>query len=279
MNLNKVKYQVYINLEPSAKSGKLSLASKVICFFIFLSFINAIFVTENSLASEYKDYFAFCEQIFFDVFLVEYILRLWTCDINETYKKYKYKRLKYIISFYPILDLLTLMIFVVPYITASPAFLRILRLIKILRILKFGRFSIAISRLKYALRSRVPDLTLVLLMLITFTIFVSAIFYFLEGDINHKDFGSIPRAMWAAVTITTVGFGEVYPSTVAGKILASVLSIIGLALIAMPGGIFAAAFSDAMRIERRAARKNQAKKEKKEKKELSEKMLKKEKNT
>ena len=75
----------------------------------------------------------------------------------------------------------------------------------------------------------------------------ATVLYLVEGEDQREAFGSIPRAMWWAVaTLTTVGYGDVYPVTVLGKVFASVTAIAGIALIAMPTGILAAAFSDAM---------------------------------
>jgi voltage-gated potassium channel len=252
MILDKIKHKIYTNLEPDLKDSNLSIVGKIICFFIFLSFVNSILETENSFYLKYQLYFSSMEKVFFWVFFIEYIVRLWICDLNEIYEKYKYKRLKYFFSFYALLDLLTLLIIIIPYINTSPAFLRMFRLIKILRIIKFGRFSNAISRLKYALSSRAPDLLLTLSVAFIVMVMAASLLYLIESDVNPQAFGSIPRAMWwAVVTLTTVGYGDVYPITLLGRVVGAFISIIGLGLIAMPAGILAAAFSDAMRIERR----------------------------
>ncbi len=255
MFLDKIKHKIYINIESHTNHGKLSLLSKVICFFIFWSFINAILETENPLYLKYQLYFITMEKIFFGIFLIEYLLRFWISDINEVYKKYKYKRLKYLFSFYALLDLVTLLIIIVPYVSSSPAFLRMFRLIKILRVIKFGRFSSAISRLKYALTSRAPDLFLTISVAVVVMILAASLLYLIESDVNPVAFGSVPRAMWwAVVTLTTVGYGDVYPITALGRVVGGMIAIIGLGLIAMPAGILAAAFSDAMKIERRKER-------------------------
>jgi voltage-gated potassium channel len=82
----------------------------------------------------------------------------------------------------------------------------------------------------------------------------SALLYLVEGGVQPDNFGSIPRAMWwSIVTLTTVGYGDVFPMTAVGRILAAITAVTGIGLIAMPAGILAASFSDAMKRQRETA--------------------------
>jgi voltage-gated potassium channel len=124
--------------------------------------------------------------------------------------------------------------------------LRLFRLMRILRLARLGRFSLGMRHLSQAVTDRKEEL-LLSLMPATFVLVSSAAgVYLIEGENDPQTFGSIPRAMWWSVcTLNTVGYGDIYPHTVLGKILGGVTSIAGIGLIAMPTGILAAAFSAA----------------------------------
>jgi voltage-gated potassium channel len=131
----------------------------------------------------------------------------------------------------------------------------IFRLMRILRLARLGRFSVAMKNLSEAVSERREELFLSLMLATFVLVFSAAGMYLLEGDNNPNTFGSIPRAMrWSVCTLTTVGYGDIYPHTVAGKILGGLTSIAGIGLIAMPTGILAAAFSDAFQLSRSARR-------------------------
>jgi voltage-gated potassium channel len=84
----------------------------------------------------------------------------------------------------------------------------------------------------------------------------STLLYFVEGEAQPDNFGSIPRAMWwSTVTLTTVGYGDVFPVTPLGRVLAAITAVMGIGLIAMPAGILAAAFSDALQRRKQEAEK------------------------
>lgn len=98
-----------------------------------------------------------------------------------------------------------------------------------------------------AIHSRRTELILTLGLALIAMLVASTFLYWAEGDVQPDKFGSIPRALWwSVVTLTTVGYGDVYPVTPLGKIFAAILAVGGIGLIALPTGILAAAFSDAM---------------------------------
>ena len=125
--------------------------------------------------------------------------------------------------------------------------LRFVRFFRILRLAKLGRFSHAWQDLGQAIHSRKEELFLAF-SLAAFTILIaSTLMYWAESDAQPDKFGSIPRTMWwAIVTMTTVGYGDVYPITPVGKFLSGIVSVAAIGLIALPTGILAAAMSDVM---------------------------------
>ena len=124
--------------------------------------------------------------------------------------------------------------------------LRLLRLLRILRIARLGRFSRAWGVLAHAIASRRDELIVTLLAALFVMLISATALYLVEGPVQPRKFGSIPRAMWwSLVTLTTIGYGDVTPVTPLGKILAGLTAFLGIGLIAAPTGIIASALSQA----------------------------------
>ncbi len=122
-----------------------------------------------------------------------------------------------------------------------------MRLLRILKLARIPMVSRALINLKRALFSRIVELCLSVVLAFLLMLVAATILYFIEKDAQPDVFGSIPRALWWGVaTLTTVGYGDVYPITPLGKICAGVFAIAGIGLVAMPTGIFAAAMSEIM---------------------------------
>jgi len=125
--------------------------------------------------------------------------------------------------------------------------LRFVRFFRILRLAKLGRFSSAWSDLGNAIRSRKEELFLAFSLSAFTMLIASTLMYWAEGAAQPEKFGSIPRTMWwTIVTLTTVGYGDVYPVTPVGKFLCGMVAVAAIGLIALPTGILAAAMSDVM---------------------------------
>lgn len=166
------------------------------------------------------------------LFTVEYVLRL-SCGPNPK---------RYARSFLGVIDLLA----VLPsYLALAAAgfyplvFLRALRLLRIFRILKFKRFIKQAEDLSNALRASQYKISVFLVTIVTLVLILGTLMYMIEGEASG--FTSIPQSMyWAIVTITTVGYGDIAPITVPGKMIASAMMLIGYAIIAVPTGIITA---------------------------------------
>jgi len=132
-------------------------------------------------------------------------------------------------------------------------FRRLFRLVRILRLAKLGRMTSAWQHLAEAVRSRKDELLLSLVAGLALMLVSATVLYMVEGTVQPDKFGSIPRALWWSVaTLTTIGYGDVFPITPVGKVFASITALTSIGLVAMPTGILAAAFSEALQEHRRA---------------------------
>jgi voltage-gated potassium channel len=247
-----LRASLHRQLAPEAWPGPgLSPLNRLVCGMIVVGGAFAILETEPEvLAAAPAGLFVFVEAFFALLFLAEYLTRVWVAGEDPRYAG-GLGRLRYARTPMAVVDLLA----VAPYSllagTTDAFLLRVARLLRILRLARLGRFSQALRLFGVAVRSRRYELGLSAGLAMLILIFSSTLMYALEGESQPDAFGSIPRALWWSVaTLTTVGYGDVYPVTVGGKLLAGVTAISAIGLIALPAGILAAAFSDAFRRQR-----------------------------
>ncbi len=148
-----------------------------------------------------------------------------------------------------IVDLLAIAPFYLPMlIPVDLRFLRALRLFRILRVLKIGRYSEAMRLFGKVLKAKRAELVTAVFVLVVLLIISSSILYYVEHGVQPDKFTNIPEAMWwGTVTLTTVGYGDIYPVTPAGKLLAALISLMGIGLFALPAGLLSAGFIEEIR--------------------------------
>ncbi|MCC5805718.1 MAG: ion transporter [Opitutales bacterium] len=236
----------YRQLEPSAWPGNgLSPVNKVICLLIVAASVVAIAETETSLHGFAVTAFFVLELFFTLVFTTEYVLRLIAVGENPKYAGFG-GRIRYVFSFWAILDLLAILPFIVSLGSYNTVLLRVLRLVRILRLARLGRLTKAWDALSEAVWLRRLELTITTGAAGFALLMSSSLLYIAEASTQPETFGSIPRAFWWSVaTLTTVGYGDVTPVTSLGRVFAGMTAIAGIGLVAMPAGILAAAFTDA----------------------------------
>jgi voltage-gated potassium channel len=234
--------QYLLNTFQSSDDSKSTLLEKFITAIIIISVISTVLETEQQIYTGNEHVFRRLEYVFLGIFSFEYILRLLLCGNIHRFSGFSGK-IKYIFSPLAILDLLAILPALLIEFSSDLFLLRILRLFRMLRILKLlksnksiGLFLVAVIASRYQLYAS--------LAVTLFLLFVGSIMlYLLEGSVQPEQFGSIPRAMWwAMATLTTVGYGDVFPITPLGKVMAGVVAICGIGIIAMPAGIIAANF-------------------------------------
>ncbi len=200
---------------------------------IFISIALVMLESVEWIGKKYEDIFWVLEWILTIVFTIEYGVRLYVVR----------RPLKYMTSFFGVVDLLALLPSYISLILAGSHYflvVRALRLLRIFRVFKLGRYLGESQILIRALQASRVKITVFLIAVINAVVVIGAIMYLVEGNAN-SGFDSIPRSIyWAIVTITTVGYGDIAPATTLGQFLAAVLMILGYAILAVPTGIVSA---------------------------------------
>ncbi|TAL39923.1 MAG: ion transporter [Spirochaetes bacterium] len=227
-----------------ASTGKDIRGNAFDLFLIILIVLNVVAVTletVKSLHDVFCPFFRTFEIISVIIFSIEYLLRLWSCTETIKYKHPIKGRLLFAISPMGLIDLFAILPFYLPMVFIFDLrMLRAIRLLRILRLLKIGRYSKSLRLLGDVFKSKKPDLAIALLILLLLLVFSSSIMYYVEHETQPDNFSSIPYAMWWSVaTLTTVGYGDVFPTTIIGKLFGAIISILGIGFFALPTGILA----------------------------------------
>ena len=219
---------------------------------ITLNIIAIIFGSVASIYNRFADYFDLFELFSVAVFSIEYVLRLWSI---VDYESGKYAapvkgRLAFSLTPLAIVDLLAILPFYLGMFFNLD--LRFLRALRLLRIFKLTRYSTAMSLLLKVLRDEMQAFAAAFFILLVILILASSGIYLFEHKSQPEAFSSIPQSIWWAVsTLTTVGYGDVTPVTVGGKIFGAVIMVLGIGMVALPAGILASAFSEQVHLRRR----------------------------
>jgi voltage-gated potassium channel len=160
---------------------------------------------------------------------------------------------KYVFSTFGLIDLISILPFYLnQFIKVDGRFLRILRLFRLTRIFKLGRDSSSLKLFVKALKGVQNELKFTLFLSVLAILFSASAIYYLENESQPEKFSSITESIWwATVSLATVGYGDVYPITVGGKVFASIISLIGIGIVAIPTGIISASFVEEINAVRR----------------------------
>ena len=211
---------------------------------IVLNVFAVITETVQSIQARYERVFYYFELFTIIVFSIEYLVRLWTCTVIEKYRHPVWGRLKYMFSIEALIDLLAILPFYLPlFLDMDARLLRVLRLFRLMRIFKLGRYFVAFQMIVAVIKKRKEELLITFTLLVVMLILASSLMYYIEHEAQPDVFTSIPATMWWGIaTLTTVGYGDVYPVTGLGKLLGSVIAILGIGVFALPTGIIASSF-------------------------------------
>lgn len=211
--------------------------------------------TELALADPYGFLFHPLEIFSVAVFTGEYALRILTCPLDQKYRNVRFARLRLAFTPMMLVDLAAILPFFLPFIVIDTRFVRIIRLFRLFRIFKLSRYSESMQTLGKVFRMRAGDLSVAFFVIVIVWIFSSALMYYAEHEAQPEAFGSIPASMWwGVITLATIGYGDVVPVTIAGKIIGTGVAMLGIAVYAIPTGIMASAFTEELRKKKRGNR-------------------------
>jgi voltage-gated potassium channel len=228
-----------MNLKRMVEEGK--AFNLIIQALILVSLLTFSIETLPDLGKRARYWLYVVEVVTVSIFTIEYGLRILVAD----------NRLRFITSFYGLVDLIAILPFYVGT-GIDLRTVRVLRIFRVFRILKFLRYTRAIERFKEAFRELREELVLFVIATVLMVFLSSVGIYYFEGEKQPATFGSVFHCMWwAVVTLTTVGYGDVYPVTVGGRLFTAFVLLLGIGIIAVPTGLFASALTKIRRKEDR----------------------------
>jgi len=236
-------------LEQSRRIDKPSRIINVGLILLIAMNVIAIFLeTVHSIFAQYEQAFWYFEVFSVAIFTIEYLARVWSSiDLEETSDSSPIRgRIRYMLSPLALVDLIAILPFYLSlYIPMDLRFLRVLRL---LRLFKLTRYSPALGALLDVVQKEADALLSAIVVLLMMLVISAGGIYFLEHELQPESFGSMPNSLWwAIVTLTTVGYGDVVPVTMIGKMFAGLIGLIGIGMIALPAAIMASGFAENIR--------------------------------
>jgi len=223
----RVRHIIFDHDTPASRAFDVTLLI-LIAFSVLLVMLETV----EEIDAKYGDVLLVLEWIVTILFTIEYFARLWTAD----------NKLRYARSFFGIVDLLAILpVYLSLFLpgTQSLLVIRSLRLLRVFRVFKMARWLSDANYLVRALKASSRKIVVFLIVVILINVIVGSTMYLIEGPENGFD--SMFRGLyWSIVTMSTVGFGDIAPSTPPGQVLAAVLMITGYSIIAVPTGIVSA---------------------------------------
>ena len=247
--MNRIQRRIYELLEVAHPDDTASRVTDLFLFVLIALNVGAVIVgTVDELAMRHAVFFYYFEVFSVAVFTVEYVLRLWTCVVDRRYARPFAGRLRFAGSWHAIVDVLAILPFYLPIILPIDLrVIRALRFFRLLRFLKLGRYSESMRIFGKVLRSERSELMVALFVAGVLLVLGSSFLYLVEHEAQPDVFSSIPAAMWWGVaTLTTVGYGDVYPITPLGRFLGAIVAVMGIGMFALPAGILASGFAREM---------------------------------
>ncbi|MDH5231955.1 MAG: ion transporter [Gammaproteobacteria bacterium] len=235
---------LYRILEQTDRNDRLAYHVNLALFgIILLSVIGLTLETVDSIEAQIGPQLQWIEAFAVIVFTVEYVARLWCCNAHSPTQRGISIRLKKAMRPMMIIDLLAIVPFYLSFFGVDLIAMRLLRTFRWFRVAKLARYSNSIQLFGRVMLRKKEELILTLSFTIVLLIIASSLMYYVEHEAQPDKFSSIPAAMWWGITtLTTVGYGDTYPITLLGRLLAAIIAILGIGLFALPTSILGAAF-------------------------------------
>ena len=239
-----VKRRVFKIIQIGNRSDIPSMCFDIFIVIVILSNISVTFFQTFDEAAGYEGMIGAVELITMLIFLVEYILRIWTADCLYPEKSYPAAVLRFAVSFYGVVDLLTILPYFCPFFIPSGAIaFRMLRVVRILHLFRINSRYDAFNVITEVLRDKSNALVSSIFLILILMLASSLCMYGLEHEAQPENFSNAFSGIWWSVaTLLTVGYGDIYPITIGGRIMAIVISFLGVGMVAIPTGIISAGF-------------------------------------
>ena len=248
--VQRFKVRLYEIMDKASEGDTASrVFDSVIVTLILLNMVVVILESVEDLPEQYVNLLAGFETISMYIFAVEYLLRLWTCTLDERFQKLIAGRIKFVFSPLALADLIAILPFFLPwFFSVDLRFMRAIRLFRLFMVFKMGRYSRSLRTFGNVLRREKEELMVTMFVLFVILVIASGLMYFAENDAQPEVFSSIPATMWwGIVTLSTVGYGDAYPVTPFGKMLGAAIALMGVGMFALPAGILGSGFSEELR--------------------------------
>lgn len=247
--MRRLRRRCYEVLERDSANDRLAeRVNYALIVLIVANVVVAVLETVPHLLLHERPGFRAFELLSLVVFAGEYAMRVWVAPENPRYRGLapRVARRRYMTTAVAVIDLIAWLPFAISVFFAFD--LRTLAILRLLRFVKLARYSPGMQSLLEVLRSERQSLVACFWLLLGAVLIAASAMYLAEGTAQPDKLGSIPDAMWwAMATITTVGYGDVYPVTVLGRIIGACTMISGIVMIALPVGIIATAFVEVIK--------------------------------
>lgn len=253
-----LRAKVYALLEPTGHSGRLHYyVDNFIVFWIALSIICVVLESVDSIQRLFAAQFRWVDVIAFSVFTLEYVARLYCAPENPEFKKLRLPRWGYVRNGQAIIDLLTILPFLLEHLLPYALDLRFLRVFRLMRMLKLTRYTSATDTLYKVVKREWQVVMASVFVLMLLVVLTASLGYLFEHKAQPDKFENIPQSVyWAVITLASVGYGDISPITPMGRAMTVVLALVGIGIFAIPAGLLASAFTDQLRIDREAFKRN-----------------------
>lgn len=227
---------------------------------IFVSILVLFLETEKSFQT-YTPILELISMINTVIFILEYTTRLYIIKEHPLYKG-KMGRLRYAFTPMMIIDLIVILPFIFSFIGIDLHFLRALRALRIFKLFRLGKFAQFDQLLLNIIKDKKEEFIVIFLIITVFLFTAAPLVYYFEHEAQPEAFASMFDALWwAIITFTTVGYGDMYPVTIGGRIVTVFITVLGISLYAIPGSIFTAALLQKLNEKKQELKKQKTNKE------------------
>lgn len=242
----KIQKRVFEIIEKGKKNDKSSIIFDSFIMTLITLNVASVFIETFNISSNFAYTLKIFEIVSISIFTIQYLLRLWTAPYLFPKCSYIKPRIKYIFSFMALIDLFSILPFYLPFIfVIDLRVLRALRIFRLFRLLKFNRYTKSMQNVFIVMKMKYIELLSSVFIVIILMLISSALMYSIECNSQPEAFQNAFSGLWWAIaTFTTVGYGDIYPVTVAGKILGGIVSLLGIGLVAVPTGIISSGFME-----------------------------------